>query len=126
MIERDIKDTDKYEAKFIGPLSSRQTIFGVIGAAFAITGYFLTRNILGNAAFFVGVLAGFPWFLCGFYKPHNIPFEKFAKSVFVSMLLAPTKRRYKTENTYDALLYEKPESQKTQKYKSQDETHQEV
>lgn len=126
MIERDIKDTDKYEAKFIGPLSTRQTICGVIGAAFAITGYFLTRNALGDVAFFIGVLAGFPWFLCGFYKPHNIPFEKFAKSVFISMFLAPAKRRYKTENTYDSLLYDKPVTQKQSSYKSQDKSNQEV
>ena len=126
MIERDIKDTDKYEPKLIGPLSTRQTVFGVIGIAFALVGYFLTKESLGDAAFFIGALMASPFMLCGFYKPHNLPFEKYAKAVFVSMFIAPAKRRYKTENTYDELLFEKSPVVKRKKYVSSDESKQEV
>lgn len=126
MIEREIKDTDKYEAKLIGPLSARQTIWGAIGIAVAIAGFFITRSYLGDAAFFVAALLAAPFMLCGFYKPHNIPFEKYIKSVFISMFIAPTKRKYKTENTYDLYFYEKTENKKTKNYVSKDESRREV
>ena len=44
-----------------------------------------------------------PLLLCGYIKVYGMPFEKFAKMVFTSIVLAPTNRKYKTVNVYETI-----------------------
>lgn len=105
MIERPIpRDIQSYEPKLIGPFTTRQVICGIPGFGLAIGAYFLLRGAIGDAALLVSLLIAAPFMLCGWYKPYGIPFDKYAKTVFVSMLLAPNKRKYKTENRYAFLM----------------------
>ena len=87
MIEIEIpQDISKYESKLIGPFTTRQTICVVGLAVGCISSFFAVSS---------------PFALIGWYKPYGMHFEKFAKSVFVSLILAPAKRLYKIDNVYD-------------------------
>ena len=105
MIEIEIpQDIRKYEAKLIGPFTTRQllcTIGLVIGC---VISYKAATSLFGSDSSLRTIfpmIVAIPFGLVGFYKPYGMPFEKFAKSVFVSMFLAPTKRLYKIKNTHD-------------------------
>ena len=105
MIEIEIpKDVRDYEAKLIGPFTTRQLFcfLGLVGACFLT--YKGTSALLGKDSSFVVILtmiAAIPFGLVGWFKPYGMHFEKFAKSVFISTILAPAKRLYKIENLYD-------------------------
>lgn len=105
MIEIEIpKDIRKYESKFIGPFTLRQTICVGIAAACSITiyntvGKLLIQDMRAPLCF----IAAAPALLAGWYKPYGLPLEKFLKVIIVTMILAPTKRLYKTANIYDCL-----------------------
>lgn len=105
MIELEIpKDVRAYEAKLIGPFTTRQ-LFCAIGAALGFYGaYKAAESILGEDSgllLLFPIIVAVPFALIGWVKVYGLPFEKFAKSVFISMFLAPTKRLYKIENTFD-------------------------
>ena len=104
-IERAIpKDISKYEAKLIGPLTTRNVVFGIPGFALGVGCYFLLRPFVSNDVnFFIDIAVALPFLLCGWYKPYGIPFEKYISIVFVSQVLAPKHRKYRTENTYSCL-----------------------
>lgn len=107
MIEIRInKDVGSYEAKFIGPLTMRQTICVCIAAPIA---YFLYRTLSplfpDLAGFFVAIPAGIAW-LFGWTKPYGMRCEKFIQSIFVNMFLAPSHRKYKTVNAHEKALAE--------------------
>jgi len=118
MIEIEIpKDIRDYEAKLIGPFTTRQ-LFCAIGLAIGCFGsYKIAVNIFGEDTGLVWLfpaIVAVPLGLIGWYKPYGLPFEKFAKSVFVSMFLAPAKRVYKISNLHDEfdLLIDKEEKAK--------------
>ena len=99
MIEKKVpRDIAKYEAKLIGPLTTRQVLFGLAGILAGLGAFFLTKDRLGDAALFLAIVAAAPFMLCGFYKPYNQPFEKFAASVITTIFIAPSVRKYKSEN----------------------------
>lgn len=106
MIEIRInKDIGSYEAKFIGPFTLRQTICILLAAPVCWGIYRTATPILG------GDLAGFlvliPAALCrmfGWSKPYGMHMEKFLHSIWVTTVLAPSKRPYKTENRHSRML----------------------
>lgn len=118
-IEREIpKDITKYEPKLIGPFTTRQVVFGIPGLAIGAGSYFMFRPILPDSInTFLAILLALPFLLCACVKVYGVPFEKFASIVFVSQVLAPTHRKYQSENLYDDLK-EKKDVSKTNKKKS--------
>ncbi len=98
------KELGNFEPKFIGPFTARQSIiFGTCGAA-AIGLYKIASTFLpGSMA----------WYAClppaGIALLFNTPFygmrfEQFLQSIFVNVFLAPTNRRYRSENTMEARI----------------------
>lgn len=111
MIVRTIpRDISKYNVAQIGPLTTRQLVGLALGAALAVPSYFLFRGLLGDSALLISTALALPFLLCGFYKPYDIPFEKYAKSVFVSVFLSPTKKKYGSENVYHSLFFDESDA----------------
>lgn len=105
MIEIEIpKDIRTYETKLIGPLTTRQLfcVIGLAGSCFLT--YKAAVNLLGEDSsliWFFPMVVAIPFALIGWVKPYGLTFEKFARSVFRSMFLAPAKRVYKIKNLHD-------------------------
>lgn len=99
------KEINRYEAKFIGPFTLRQTLCLVTCLPIGVGLYILVKPYVGSdlAGFFVIPPAGVGY-LFGWYKPYGMKFEKYLQSVFVNSFLAPSKRVYKTENYYARVL----------------------
>lgn len=99
------KEINRYEAKFIGPFSLRQTICLVTCLPAGVGLYLLAKPYVGTdlAGMFVAPPAVIGY-LFGWYKPYGMRFEKYLRSVFISSFLAPSKRLYKTENFYSRVL----------------------
>lgn len=105
MIEIEIpEDVKKYEAKLIGPFTTRQIIC-LIGAAISGIGvYFLTNRVLHletDAFIILLVLIAVPFALFGWIKPNEMKFEQYLYTIIRHSLLAPQHRVYKTENLYE-------------------------
>ena len=93
-----------YEAKVAGPLTMRQLLIFLMVSPFIFLIHTYATPIVGKNL--SGYLLVFPAgiaFLFGWFKPYGMRFEKFAKTAFVSNILSPTKRLYKTENYYDKI-----------------------
>jgi len=103
MIEREIpKDIRKYESKFVGPFTLRQTICVVIAAVCSL----LTYNTVGklfiqDVRAFLCFVSAVPGVAFGWIKPYGMSLENFLQVVIITMFLAPTKRVYKTINLHD-------------------------
>lgn len=101
MIEIEIpKDIRKYETKLIGPLTTRQTICAVGACAIAFAVSKITTFVPQDLQFFVIALPALPFLLIGWVKPYGMHFEQFVASTFVSTILSPKYRKYKTKNVY--------------------------
>lgn len=103
MIEINInKDVGSYEAKLIWQFTARQTICVAIAAPIC---WFIYKNaapvLSGDTAGFLMLIPAAIAFLFGWRKPYGMPMEKFIESVFVNMALAPSHRKYKTENVHE-------------------------
>lgn len=113
------KEITKYEAKLIGPLTGRQTIWSVVGAVAAI----LTKNAVDFVApewsIIACVFAALPFALIGFVKVYEMPFEKYAIGYIKTHLMAPQKRKSKIKNQFALISAEmEPKSdEKKPKYK---------
>lgn len=103
MIEINInKDVGSYEAKLIWQFTARQTICVAIAAPLCWFIYKHASPVLsGDAAGFLMLIPAAIAFLFGWRKPYGMPMEKFIESVFVNMVLAPSHRKYKTENVHE-------------------------
>lgn len=103
-IERNIPENIKdFEPALIGPFTKRQILClaGAVGLGLAIV--FLTSSFLSlDIRMFLVVLVASPLILVGWYKPYGLPFEKFAKVVLNSMILAPKHRKYKSERLIES------------------------
>lgn len=100
MIERKVpRDMSSYESKLLGPLTTRQVVCLVPGAIVAILAYLAFDDSLGESALLVSTILALPFGLCGLYKPFDIPFERFAKTAFYSIISSFIKKKYKSENT---------------------------
>lgn len=106
MIEiRMINDIGSYESKIFGPFTLRQFLSIAIAAPIGFVAYqtlspYLTKDLAG---FLLMIPAGIAY-LFGWYKPYGMHFEKFMKSVFINTVLAPSHRKYKTENRQEAAI----------------------
>lgn len=105
MIEIEIpKDINKYEAKLIGPFTSRQTACFVGACALAIPAFLGLKEILPrDFATFVIMIICIPFVLIGWVKPYGMTFEQFARTAFISNVLSPKKRKYITMNNFECL-----------------------
>lgn len=101
------KEINKYEAKFVGPFTLRQTLCLGICLPVGIGLFVLSKPYVGPdiAGFFVVPPAAIGY-LFGWYKPYGMKFEKYLKSAFINSFVAPSKRLYKTENYYSQVLDE--------------------
>lgn len=107
MIEIKIpKEVNTYEAKFIGPFTLRQSICLLIAMPACILLYNLLGSIVPRDLLFLFMIipAGIAY-LFGWFKPYGLKFEKFLQNVFITAFVAPSKRKYSTEN-YFAYLNE--------------------
>lgn len=98
MIEIRInKDIGSFEPKIMGPFTGRQLVCVIIGGVAAMLIYYLAAPFLtqSSALFLAAIPAGVA-VMFGWVKPLGIPMERFLKSAFVSMFIAPSIRRYKT------------------------------
>lgn len=103
-VTKEIRD---FEPKVIGPFTFRQLICLAIGSpiVFVILKYLspiITMDIAAFLCFPVAAAA----YLMGWYEPYGMKTEKFIRSIFVTRILAPSHRKYKTVNTHEALLKE--------------------
>ena len=98
-IEKEIpKDIKDYKPKLIGPFTTRQICCLAPALALGVGVFFGLRTVLSSEVrLFLITLAAVPFFLIGWYEPYHMPFEKFIKTIFVSTVLSPVIRKYKTE-----------------------------
>jgi hypothetical protein len=108
MLEAQIpKDIRKYEAKLVGPFTTRQTICFIIACALAFFIFKVLNPILGSTAtFYASMLLLSPVILIGWVKIQGIPFERFVQAAFISTVLSPKHRRYKIKNPYRMVVNE--------------------
>ena len=106
MIEVDIpSDICKYETKFIGPFTLRQTICVSVALVTVFPAYlFLSHYFIQKVSLLLCMIASTPFILCGFVKPYDMPFEKYVKVIFNSVFLYPTKRKYIIKNIYEGIF----------------------
>lgn len=101
MIQIEIpKDIRKYEAKLVGPLSTRQTVCVILASAIAVPIYFALDFLPSDFKYFFVAIFAVPILLCGWVKPYGMHLEEFIQVAFVSNILSPKCRIYKTENPY--------------------------
>lgn len=107
------KEITDYETKLIGPLTARQAL--CLGIALPICYVairyltpILTRDV---ALFFVFIPAVFAWAF-GWCRPYGMKMEQFLRAVYITRLLAPIHRRYRTVNTVEAVIHEAEEQWK--------------
>lgn len=101
------KDIQEYEPKVVGPLTMRQLIVVTCATPFMYWAYTYARPVLGKdlgsmAIFFPAAIA---W-LIGWPRPYGMKVESFVKTAFISHVIAPSIRKYKTENYFDRLQKE--------------------
>lgn len=95
------KDVRKFEPKFIGPLTKRQT-FSVIPAcvvAWVIYGLF-GRIADPNSLVIAIALVDIPILAFGFIDVYGMPLYVYAKDILLQKIFAPKYRPYSTENVY--------------------------
>lgn len=98
------KDVREFKPKFIGTLTKPQFI-SVFAAA--IVGAFLFMVFGGvlssNATMTIVVIIDAPVLCCGFIELRNLPLPIYIRDIMVRNILAPAKRPYSTENSYQDL-----------------------
>lgn len=98
------KDITKYEAKLMGPFTTRQIVCLVPAVLLAIATYNVGKKfVTQDTCYFLVLIVISPFLLCGWYKPYGMPFEKFIKTAFVSNILSPKHRKYITKNVYEEI-----------------------
>ena len=101
MIEMKIpKELNRYEVKTVGMFTTRQAIALAVSIPLCILSWKLTHQTI------ICMLIAIPSFLYGWYKPYGMHFEDFLKTAFISNVLAPKHRKYKTENFYESIREE--------------------
>lgn len=99
MVESPIpQDILKYKGKFVANFSVRETVFGALGIAAALAGYFwLFKDVGGsNARMYLSAFVSLPFFVIGFVKLYDQPFEKIAPALVRENFIYPAKRRKET------------------------------
>ena len=101
MIELPVpKDISQYESKLIGPLTARQTAAAVAAGALVIAvqkfAPIENKDVKMTLSIIVAVL---PFLFT--LKIYGVYMEKFIRTAFISMVLAPNVRKYRTRNLFD-------------------------
>lgn len=98
MIDMKIpKEINKYEVKTVGIFTTRQAIALVIAAPLAVLAWQTTHLTI------LCMIIGVPAFLFGWFKPYGMHIEDFLKTAFISNVLSPRRRKYKTVNVYESI-----------------------
>lgn len=96
MVECPIpQDILKYKSKFIANLSVRETVFGGLGVGLGLWSYFgWTKGLESqDLKMFISFLVILPFFLIGFVKLYDQPFEKIAMTLVIENFIYPLKRK---------------------------------
>lgn len=95
------KDIRKFEPKFLGPFSKRQTFAVVPAGLIAGMLFFSLGNVISQEILIglIGVI-DIPILACGFLDMYGMPLYVYAKEVAINKILAPRYRPYATENTF--------------------------
>lgn len=113
------KDIQEYEPKVVGPLTMRQLLVVTCASPFMYFAYTYARPVLGKdlgtAAVFIPALIA--WAI-GWLKPYGMRVEKFIKTAFISHVVAPSIRKYKTENYFEQLQKEAIKMEEKEKIKN--------
>ena len=126
MVEMRItKEIGNYKPRVVGPLTFRQLICVGIAAPFCYFIYkYLSPHVTRDLAGFFCILPAAVAALFGWYHPYGMNTEEFIRSVFVNIFLAPSHRKYKTENQFELIeekLTEEAGSQKSSAVSSDDQ-----
>ena len=102
MIQVEIpKDIRKYESKLVGPFTTRQTICFSIAAVIAVLLYFfIGQFVAGDVLFFIIFVGVSPALIFGWLKPYGMTCEHFLATAFVSLVISPKYRKYRTQNAF--------------------------
>lgn len=96
MVESPIpQDILKYKGKFIANLSVRETVCGGLGVGMGIFSYlsWFTGVESEDIRMLLSALVILPFFLVGFLKLYDQPFEKIALTLLMENFIFPLKRK---------------------------------
>lgn len=93
------EDIRKFEAKFMGNFTLRQTVCLAIGAAIVIPVALLVPVDL-MYKFVIGALLLIPFMFAGWFKPQGMNFEVYAMRMIYYYVLTPRIRKAKMKNVY--------------------------
>lgn len=101
MIEIKIpKNINEYDPKFIGMFTFRQSIALAITLPICIWIFNEFKDVsMDLAGGLCMIPAAFAW-LFGWFKIYNMRFEQFLMTAAINCIIAPTKRKYMTDNIY--------------------------
>jgi len=100
-------DLSKLKTKMALNLTKRQLICFGGAAVLGVPSYLLTREIIGNSASMLTMIAiMLPFFFSAMYERDGLPFEKVARNIIRARFIRPGTRPYKTENFYNILSKE--------------------
>ena len=100
-------DLSKIKTKLALNLTKRQLICFGGAAVLGVPSYLLTREIIGNSASMLTMIAiMLPFFFAAMYERDGLPFEKVARNIIRARFIRPGTRPYKTENFYNILSKE--------------------
>ena len=120
MIEVEMNDDiRKFETKFMGSFTKRQTICAGIGIVIGIIVAFIASKLFGvedmTTKFMVGAIAAMPLFMCGWGKMRGLPFELYVGKMIYRIYLTPCIRKYKSV-TYREELKKIRKKEETDKF----------
>ena len=113
MIEVEMtKDIRNYEPKLFGVVTVRQIICLTIGVVLALPLIFFLPIEDITTKVMVAMIPLVPMIMFGWIKVYGMKLEKFLWQAIRSLVLTPSKRKYKTESTMDFLKEPEPENGK--------------
>lgn len=109
MIEIKVpKDIQEFEPTLVGPFTARQ-LFCAIAIVVLTYGGYLAEKALGiedPIELPIFCILAIPPALIGWVRIYGMHFEKFAGKAIRENFMAPAKRLYKVDNTWDEILKE--------------------
>ena len=102
---RVTKELGNYDPKFLGPFTLRQSICLAIAAPICYYIYqaatpIFSSDVAGFFCFIPGAIAA----LFGWVRPYGMRTEQFLRSIFITSVIAPSHRKYKSSNTHEQML----------------------
>ena len=105
MIEIKIpQEINKYEAKLVGPFTTRQTLCLIGMGLTCLVFYNVLKPLVPvDYLYALCLIIGVPFALCGWYKPYGMHFEKFFVAVLFNTIISSSKRFFKSENVINSI-----------------------